>query len=50
MENLETYDLKPARKVYSGIGWSLFTILAVLLVSQVALSLMIKTFGRTVAG
>ena len=44
MENLETYDLKPARKVYSGIGWSLCAILAVLLVTQVALSLVLKTF------
>ena len=44
MENMETYDLKPARKVYSGIGWSLCAILAVLLVSQLALSLVLKKF------
>lgn len=40
---MQAYDLKPVRKIYSCIGWSLCAILAVLLITQVLLNLILKT-------
>lgn len=44
MEATEQYDLKPIKKVYSTIGWSLCTILAAVLIVQLVLSLSIRAF------
>ena len=44
MENIGFFDSKPARKAYSGIGWSLCAILASLLAVQLLLQFLLHTF------
>lgn len=41
---MEAYDLKPVRKAYSRIGWSLCAIFAAVLIAQLVLKLVFKTF------
>lgn len=44
MESNETFDLRPIRKVYSRIGWSLCTIIVAMLAVQLLLSAVLKLF------
>ena len=44
MEPIETFDLKPIRRVFSGIGWSLCAILFALLSSQILIEILLQTF------
>lgn len=44
MEEMEVYDLKPVRKVFSRVGWSLCAIIAALLLVQVPLVLLLDVF------
>lgn len=44
MDYPEVYDVKPARKAYSRVGWALCAILAAGLASQLLISLALKTF------
>lgn len=44
METVDSFDLKPIRKAYSGIGWSLCAILAALLAAQFLINMLLQTF------